>query len=533
MEGILQTKNYKDFEVVLDDKNAHFEGAKLANRALPGDKVNVLFEPFQIRLVERTTHKLIVGTLEVSSKTLYGMTSRGVPIYRFTPFSPAYPPFFVGSSQKDTRHNLLAMVDFAEWPESSTCPKGHCAAILGPSGNLEAEEDALLWNTSSVRWSHKWLTLGLQSPSFHGIPVQEGETFHIDPPGCKDIDDAITILPGESSVQVAIHIADVSSYLEKNMWMHRGKLLGQTIYKDGQPVVPLLPPMLSEDLCSLRPGAMRSTVTFQFEWSSKKKAILSKSWAKKMVCVKKTYTYDTAYTNPYATTMQEIAATLSNQPSCPDSHDWIEQFMLLYNKEAAQLLRLAQKGILRRHSQPDRERFEKFKALGLPAEVLASRAGTYCLATDSDVEHWGLQTGVYCHATSPIRRWADCVNQSFLQEILFHQGFHTDLLEQTQKTIDSLNALMKGGKAYERDLHFVRALIGPSAKKEVHGIVAETLEDGRVSLWIPEWKQLVRTAACQSRPEPGSEVLVHVFSDPSQRNWKKRLVLRLENIEQV
>ena len=125
--------------------------------------------------------------------------------------------------------------------------------------------------------------------------------------------------------------------------------------------------------------------------------------------------------------------------------------MLFYNREAAAMLRAAGFGILRRHAAPDMETLDRLKDIrGVPTH-LAFNAGEYCPASDDNVAHWGLGAAVYCHASSPIRRWADVVNQNTLLGILggSHQRFMTDC--------GTLNRAAKKARGFERDLFFVRA----------------------------------------------------------------------------
>jgi hypothetical protein len=84
LRGILQTKNYHDFMIFSDigDIIHTFTGSILANTCLPGD--HVLFTD-RCELELRHEHPLIVGTLELASKSTYGLTKRGHPMYLFTP----------------------------------------------------------------------------------------------------------------------------------------------------------------------------------------------------------------------------------------------------------------------------------------------------------------------------------------------------------------------------------------------------------------------------------------------------------------
>ena len=86
--------------------------------------------------------------------------------------------------------------------------------------------------------------------------------------------------------------------------------------------------------------------------------------------------------------------------------------------------------------------------------------------------------------------------------------------------VSALNRGAKAAKRFERDLQFLRALVGPAAQKEVVGRVAE---EGIV--WVAPWGRLVRVETTEL--EPGTPVRLKVYCDASQRNWKRRLVLSL------
>ena len=77
---LLQTKDYQHFQI-LDEESGNvlneFDGAKLANRCLPGDIVSET-----VTLVKRAAIPLLVGTIQIQSKYLFGYTAKNVPIYQ-------------------------------------------------------------------------------------------------------------------------------------------------------------------------------------------------------------------------------------------------------------------------------------------------------------------------------------------------------------------------------------------------------------------------------------------------------------------
>jgi ribonuclease R len=90
----------------------------------------------------------------------------------------------------------------------------------------------------------------------------ELRVFTIDPADAKDHDDALSIVPvGEGLWEVGIHIADVSHYVERGSPLDIEALRrGTSVYLVDR-VVPMLPHILSSDVCSLRPDVERAAVS--------------------------------------------------------------------------------------------------------------------------------------------------------------------------------------------------------------------------------------------------------------------------------
>jgi len=83
----------------------------------------------------------------------------------------------------------------------------------------------------------------------------------IDPEGAKDHDDAIAVERDGEDIRLWVHIADVAAYVDIGGAIDReAARRGNSVYLPGL-VDPMLPPQLSNDVCSLRPGEDRSAVT--------------------------------------------------------------------------------------------------------------------------------------------------------------------------------------------------------------------------------------------------------------------------------
>jgi ribonuclease R len=79
-------------------------------------------------------------------------------------------------------------------------------------------------------------------------------TFTIDPVDAKDFDDAISFKKENNEIEVGIHIADVSHFVEKNSVIDKEAIKRATSVYLSDRVVPMLPEKLSNDVCSLNPN---------------------------------------------------------------------------------------------------------------------------------------------------------------------------------------------------------------------------------------------------------------------------------------
>jgi len=88
------------------------------------------------------------------------------------------------------------------------------------------------------------------------------EVFTIDPTTAKDFDDALSLSKDKKgNYQLGVHIADVSHYVKQNSLLdEEAKLRCNSTYFPGA-CIPMLPPSLSENLCSLKPNVNRLTAS--------------------------------------------------------------------------------------------------------------------------------------------------------------------------------------------------------------------------------------------------------------------------------
>jgi len=112
--------------------------------------------------------------------------------------------------------------------------------------------------------------------------LRQERVFTIDPDTAKDLDDALSIkLNDDGTYDVGVHIADVSYFVKPNTALDRDARKRATSVYLVQRAVPMLPPTLSEQLCSLNPGQER--LAFSVIFTMDKEAKVINKWFGKTV----------------------------------------------------------------------------------------------------------------------------------------------------------------------------------------------------------------------------------------------------------
>ncbi len=119
-------------------------------------------------------------------------------------------------------------------------------------------------------------------------------TFTIDPEDAKDFDDAISVQFLENDTfEIGIHIADVSHYVERKSALDIEAAARATSVYLVDRTIPMLPEVLSNDLCSLNPNVDRLTFSAVFTFNKDLK-ILSEWFGKTVIHSDKRFSYEEA-----------------------------------------------------------------------------------------------------------------------------------------------------------------------------------------------------------------------------------------------
>ena len=535
---MLITKNYQEFQVLSESGTVVKTFSGSANHCLPGDSVTPTKEG--VELLQRNQSQPLVGTVHIQSKYLFGHTSRNVPIYLFFPYNTAYPPMRVGCSSNDGK-NKIGLVKFESWEKGEKYPRGSLQQILGDAGDPEIEELALKYNYApSWKKIAKFPEAAIHTNRFTRKPLK-GFTFNIDPYGCKDIDDCLTIHRENDLVYFSITIADLFEIIHSGSDLDElAKRQGSTLYSpSGEAIAPMLPKWISEGKASLIPNEERRGLTLKMTWDGKE--LKDFSFFPTTLVNDTSYTYESVYQNKeICGVLTDIASYLQGSP-CSDSHKWVEHCMILYNKKVADLFLQNGVGLLRKLTSTSTKRLEQ-------------KAAEYCLPAE-DATHAAMDYKHYTHATSPIRRYADLLVQRYMYPLIW---LPDEKLEQpTQMTLRNMNEAMKQAARFERDLCFLRT-VSRSSSGILEGLVVDWKQSEKGwKLWIeiPSWnlgQEISGKNSIISFHMPGvqqgdelvlrspdereeyrikrdASVKVKYYCDRSQPNWKKRMAFGLCN----
>jgi ribonuclease R len=277
-QGILDmtTKGF-GYVVVPELEDDVFIPENALNKALNGDEVEIYIynkrkkrksEGEVVRIIKRKRTEF-VGILQLQKN--FGFVAIQDP--------KMYTDIFVQKNKMlDAEDGDKVVVTLEEWPEKADSPFGSIKEVLGKPGEHHTEMHAIL---AQYGLPHEFPKEVEDFANQINTTIQDSEikkrrdlrdvlTFTIDPKDAKDFDDALSFKKLDNgNSEIGIHIADVSHYMKP------GTILDDEAYERATSVylvdrvVPMLPEILSNNACSLRPNEEKYTFSAIFEIDGK------------------------------------------------------------------------------------------------------------------------------------------------------------------------------------------------------------------------------------------------------------------------
>lgn len=364
-------------------------------------------------------HGKVVGVLKRNMKRYFGSVdpstiivdeSDGGCLVEFVSVDKNTPRILirVKSIEEVSRKRLAVVID--SWPIDSQFPLGHIVSFLGDIGDKEVETDIILNELGITRKEFSTAVMACLPPDdwviteeclkgrldLRSLPIAS-----VDPPGCKDIDDALHCvrLPN-GRWQVGVHIADVTHFVKPGSALDKEAAERSTSTYLVDRRLDMLPSLLTTELCSLR--SSEEHLAFSVLWEMDDEAnIIDVQFGKSVIDSKASLTYDQAQViidthNEVESSLQtsiknlnklakilkkrrleagaltlaspEVRFKLDAETQDPtdlslynikESNSMVEEWMLLANITVSKkiLKHFPTLGVLRRHQPPSRDQF--------------------------------------------------------------------------------------------------------------------------------------------------------------------------------
>jgi ribonuclease R len=251
------------------------------NHALDGDKVKAYIynrrssrrpEAEVLEVLERKKSEF-VGVIDIQKNFAFVSTAN----------AKMYTDIFIPKNKiGDAEHGDVVLVTLEDWPKKADSPFGSVIKVLGKPGEHNTEIHAILaeyglpydFPIEVEAYANKIDTSITEEEIKKRRDMRDVLTFTIDPKDAKDFDDALSFQVLENgNYEIGVHIADVSHYLQE------GTILDEEAYNRATSVylvdrvVPMLPEVLSNFACSLRPNEEKYTFSAVFQLNNKAEVI--------------------------------------------------------------------------------------------------------------------------------------------------------------------------------------------------------------------------------------------------------------------
>lgn len=274
--GILDLSAKGNGYIISDDfEDDVFVASNNINKALDGDEVEFYAyrrkhrgkQEGEITNIIKRAKSDYVGTIQIQNSKKFAFVVADSP--------KMYTDIFVPINKiKKAEDGDKVLVKLTDWPENASSPYGKVTEVLGKPGEHSTEIHSILaeyglpheFPLEVEAYVNKLDTSITEEEIAKRRDMRKDLTFTIDPKDAKDFDDALSFKVLEKGLyEIGIHIADVSHYVKPDTVLDDEAYERATSIYLVDRVVPMLPEILSNGACSLRPREEKYTFSAVFK----------------------------------------------------------------------------------------------------------------------------------------------------------------------------------------------------------------------------------------------------------------------------
>lgn len=528
--------------------------------------------------------KTIAGVLVIENNKTFGRTANKKRLlYKCIPDDSRLPIFLVPYDVKigfsKLQKNKYVVFKFDHWNDKH--PQGILVETLGDVDNLEVFYEYQLYcksihvsltdftnnarNALSKKTNDEFVDYIFKNNNFNIVDQRDKYIFTIDPRNSMDYDDGFGIdefiHEGETRYRVTVYIANVFLWMETlGLWNSFSQRVATIYLPDRRR--PMLPTILSDNLCSLQQNQPRFALAMSFCLDSCGKVMMDIpiEYKNVLISVGKNYVYeepDMLETDTHYNKLFELSKLMDK--TIKSSHDVVAHWMIQMNTYSGIFMANHEIGIFRSAFLINSTlRLDAGGANQLSEDSVRiintwnNTIGQYLPFTkDSCIEHELMNVRftrkdntfttecdspkrAYIHITSPIRRLVDLLNQIILfQQVKLVNSVSVDALKFLERWItemDYINASMRSIRKVQTDCEVLnRCYTRPEIMDTYHeGIVFDKIlkNDGtfHYMVYLEELKLLSRiTTATDVDNHSKNKFKMYLFEDEDKVKRKIRL----------
>ncbi|MCF7845335.1 MAG: ribonuclease R [Candidatus Pacebacteria bacterium] len=292
--GYLKTEGQEEEDIKIN--------ASLLNTALHNDEVEVVLLP---KKEKERQHGEVISVLKRAKERFVGRIDRknGKSFGFLIPDdNRMYVDIFIPNIDKSINRKKKVLVEIEKWKDPKKNPEGKIVKVIGNKGVNDVELESIVLEKGLEIDFPSQVEKEAENIERKGFDLKNRRDFRndpvftIDPEDAKDFDDALSVKDiGDGLYEVGVHIADVSYYVKEGSKIDKeARKRAFSIYLVDR-TIPMLPEVLSNNLCSLMPDKDRATFSAVFKMKENGEVV--DSWfGEGVICSKRRFSYKEAQT---------------------------------------------------------------------------------------------------------------------------------------------------------------------------------------------------------------------------------------------